>query len=467
MTLQQDKNESRSPAVVHHVNTICQGNVFGSKQNHTFNSSGGDDMNTNLNSNQTCKLRSLIRAFLPVTLWTIYLALGSLMFTALEDQGNAERRNKIVQLQTTFPAHMTNLAAFLENNCSANATDHVKLVESISKDVVDFLNKAKYGPDTRSWDFFASLRFCLMAVSTIGYGYLAPRTQIGRGICILYTAIGLPLNLIFMACVGKNLACLIGLIYSKLKGLFLWIISLHKLGLKQHTGKLDNGEMQAAAYRNRSIEMSGAESSVRVTENGDIVSEIGVETPQPMARNGVTNYSAQYLQWPGRDPDTRSLSACSEKTLSDIPRTPSRSTIAEPVIEVPNIQHPQHHNKTAPDVPMLFLLFLIMGYCCLGAWFMRMKNPVWTFLDGVYFWFITITTVGFGDLEFQQDNSVDSENDHGNGTILIQVAVIAFVVVGLALMSACVTLFIERGHQYKRASQRLMCNAVNDSGEMH
>ena len=285
-----------------------------------------------------------------------------------------------------------------------------------------------------------------------GYGYLAPKTQTGRGICILYTCIGLPLNLIFMACVGRNLARLIGVFYSKLQRLGRWIISLRKLGLKQHTGKLNTCEPHS---QKKSIEMS---KTIKDAGCKQIQEKVVVTGPTEV--DGSTNYSAQYLQWPGRDADTRSLSQQSE--VSAMSRSPSRTTLADPVIEK-KMKHPHYHDESAPDVPILFLLFLIAGYCGIGAWVMIRKNDLWTFLDGVYFWFITITTVGFGDLEITRDKNAGVDES----TVLIQISIISFVVVGLALMSACVTLCIERGHQYRRATQRLMCNAVDISNDVN
>ena len=124
-------------------------------------------------------------------------------------------------------------------------------------------------------------------------------------------------------------------------------------------------------------------------------------------------------------------------------------------------EHEDHRNETDSNVPMVFLLLIITGYCCFGAWVMHWKNPEWSFLDGAYFWFITITTVGFGDLEFSQKSHTD-HSGHANAEIFLQMAVIAFVVIGLALMAAFLTLCIERGQRYKRVLRRLMCSLTND-----
>ncbi len=166
VTKPKGKSESRSQIVVHNVKTVCQGNIFDGKH-----MPEGDDMNQSKPLccfYRTCKLRSIIRIFLPFVLWIGYLSAGALMFTTLEGPGNDERRNRTIQLQRTFPKQMSDLVTFLTSNCSGNATAHVMLVESITRDVVVFLNKAEYAPDSKPWNFFASMIFCLTAVSTIG-----------------------------------------------------------------------------------------------------------------------------------------------------------------------------------------------------------------------------------------------------------------------------------------------------------
>ncbi len=167
-------NESSSRKVVHHVKTVCQGNIFDKKQSCVTE----DTMCANVNqstpsfcclySNDTCKLQSIIRTFIPFVIWATYLSAGSLLFTFLEDQGNAERRQKILQLQNSFPAQMSDLVSYLKSNCSGDATGHVQLVESLTFDVMDYLDKAALTQETRPWGFYASLKFCLTAISTIG-----------------------------------------------------------------------------------------------------------------------------------------------------------------------------------------------------------------------------------------------------------------------------------------------------------
>lgn len=46
---------------------------------------------------------------------------------------------------------------------------------------------------------------------------------------------------------------------------------------------------------------------------------------------------------------------------------------------------------------IMVMIILIMFMLLLGGMLYNLTEP-WTFLDGLYFCFVTITTIGFGDL---------------------------------------------------------------------
>mmetsp|Transcript_1111 Transcript_1111/g.1788 ORF Transcript_1111/g.1788 Transcript_1111/m.1788 type:complete len:631 (+) Transcript_1111:133-2025(+) len=47
--------------------------------------------------------------------------------------------------------------------------------------------------DNRYWDIASSFFFCITIVSTVGYGKTAPKTSGGRGFCVFYAFLGIPL----------------------------------------------------------------------------------------------------------------------------------------------------------------------------------------------------------------------------------------------------------------------------------
>ncbi len=50
-----------------------------------------------------------------------------------------------------------------------------------------------------SWGFLGSLYFCVMTLSTIGYGDLAPTSDLSRGFTIVYAIMGIGLFASFVA----------------------------------------------------------------------------------------------------------------------------------------------------------------------------------------------------------------------------------------------------------------------------
>ncbi|XP_071490728.1 potassium channel, subfamily K, member 16-like [Diadema antillarum] len=132
----------------------------------------------------------------------IYLVVGAFMFSAIE-RGNADN------LHEEFMVALTNF----EGNHSC--VHHGDLL-SYSNALVDaysgglrwnvkegFNHSSKYG--YQHWDFIDSLFFCATVVSTIGYGRLAPSTQLGQSVCIIYALIGIPLSGLLVATIGQQL----------------------------------------------------------------------------------------------------------------------------------------------------------------------------------------------------------------------------------------------------------------------
>ena len=62
---------------------------------------------------------------------------------------------------------------------------------------------------TLSWDFIGSVFFTTTILTTIGYGHIAPVTRGGRGFCMIYAIVGIPLCLSVLADIGAVLATII------------------------------------------------------------------------------------------------------------------------------------------------------------------------------------------------------------------------------------------------------------------
>ncbi|KFM60338.1 TWiK family of potassium channels protein 7, partial [Stegodyphus mimosarum] len=68
----------------------------------------------------------------------------------------------------------------------------------------------------REWTFGSGLLYAVTILTTIGYGHVTPKTQLGKIITILYSLIGIPLTLIFLANIGDLMASVFRYLYSRL-----------------------------------------------------------------------------------------------------------------------------------------------------------------------------------------------------------------------------------------------------------
>jgi len=91
-------------------------------------------------------------------------------------------------------------------------------------------------------------------------------------------------------------------------------------------------------------------------------------------------------------------------------------------------------------VPVTLVLVVLSGYICLGAAVFAAWED-WTLLDGAYFCFITLSTIGFGDLvpgkSFQR-----AADPHGGGQLQLVVCC-AYLLMGLVLIATAFSLVQE------------------------
>ncbi|XP_054710078.1 potassium channel subfamily K member 6-like [Uloborus diversus] len=115
-----------------------------------------------------------------------YLAVGGLCFWLLEgpqiEKANEEVWNVKAKIMNKYP------------DVPAEAfDDFLSELQSLGIRGIKSPNK------TAKFSFADSVFFCATLVTTIGYGHITPSTDLGKAICIAYTALGIPVTLVMLA----------------------------------------------------------------------------------------------------------------------------------------------------------------------------------------------------------------------------------------------------------------------------
>ncbi|XP_062863649.1 potassium channel subfamily K member 10b [Trichomycterus rosablanca] len=139
------------------------------------------------------KWKTVLAVFVVVVL---YLVGGGLVFQALEQHFESDKKNTITQEK----------ALFLQRNPCVSSAE----LEALIKHAVDAVS-AGVSPigdtsyNSSHWDLGSAFFFAGTVITTIGYGNIAPSTEGGKIFCILYAIFGIPLFGFLLAGIGDQL----------------------------------------------------------------------------------------------------------------------------------------------------------------------------------------------------------------------------------------------------------------------
>lgn len=148
---------------------------------------------TNNRTNTKVKLFRFILLFLA---YIAYVCFGALVFSLLEAPAENELRSEILNARNSLKEKATCISdAELEEFI-------VKIVQATNRGISAVRNVTSSNPN---WSFGQSLFFAGTVITTIGYGRVTPLSEAGKGFCILYALIGIPLTLVMFTAIVERL----------------------------------------------------------------------------------------------------------------------------------------------------------------------------------------------------------------------------------------------------------------------
>ncbi|XP_020635629.2 potassium channel subfamily K member 18 [Pogona vitticeps] len=302
------------------------------------------------------------------------------MFSHVE--GNRESNESAAY--KNFMWSLWNLSKDLSENETSNEIFKDRTHKLLSDiDFVWFTNPKK------KWSFLGSLFFCCTVFTTVGYGHSYPVTRLGKYLCMLYALFGIPLMFLVLTDMGDILAAILSVSYNKARSL---------------QSKLLHRFLRGSCYK-KNRESKSESSSLR--QNKIVLHE-------PLNIKDVLGSHSSFRKKPGQHQNIEifeRLIARENEFLappkptrferwSSCPELDTRTMMNHMINDIENIGK----EVEKLDVPFLLMTLIVFAYISCAAAILPHWEKDLNFEGAFYFCFITLTTIGFGDVQLKHPN---------------------------------------------------------------
>ncbi|XP_038677661.1 potassium channel subfamily K member 18 [Scyliorhinus canicula] len=343
-----------------------------------------------------CKFRSLkvLNTILPhlflVFLLVMYAVFGAFLFEQLE------RTNESAKNYDNFLNELWEIANKThEGNETQAGKKYFK--DAVRKKLMDFQSYwSTLKENKNQWNFLGSLFFCCTVFTTVGYGHISPLTVGGKIACMFYATFGIPIMLLVITDVGDKLAALLSKVYNNIRrrtrnnitpppsatpsrwSSFKQSFSKSEMKPAIRSISFKNGShviITPMSIRNVLNTQSSIKKKSELLRKTEIFKKLMVQE----------NFNQKSFQLHRRD---------RSKSCPQLDLKPDASEHFFPYLG---------RELDKFDVPIFIIIGVIIAYLLFGAGILSIWEK-WQYLDSFYFYFITITTIGFGDFVPEHPN---------------------------------------------------------------
>ncbi|KAJ1140172.1 hypothetical protein NDU88_006532 [Pleurodeles waltl] len=317
----------------------------------------------------------------------VYSLLGALMFTQIE--GSVDPRTE------EYDEFLDQLWNISQSTCDSdgNSSLHPKqnFTVQASHLMKDFKVEWNKTPQIQ-WSFLGSLFFCCTVFTTVGYGHLSPVTDGGKFACIAYASVGIPLMLLLLADLGDLLAAILSKSYCAIQKAWSRRVSRQSASLLSTRFSSHRNTKQGTASKPELV----------VPLNQRVAFKEPLSITEVVKRHQLVKKKSAVLR--NRDIFEMIIAKEHLKLLSvnDLKLGRCRSC---PELDKMPLAHSamEDFDKIGKElnklnVPIFLIVFIVVAYTLCGASILLIWEKDWNYVDAFYFCFITLTTIGFGDI---------------------------------------------------------------------